>query len=1744
MPRPSLVVRAAALSAATLSIALAGSLTGSLRAQYTLRTFEKTQLSTKFFCEGATIGDLDGDGHPDLIAGPYWYAGPTFTTAREIYTPKEFDPAGYSDNFFAFTHDFDADGWLDILFIGFPGKQATWYRNPGQHDARGADGHWQAHVVFDSVDNESPDFTDLTGDGKPELVCQFEDRLGYATVDWSDPTKPWRWHPLSAKGIGGRFTHGLGVGDIDGDGRKDVLWKHGWWRQPESLEGDPQWANRPFKFAGRGGAQMLVYDIDGDGDNDVVTSENAHGYGLSWFEQITKDGKLTFTRHWIMGSEPADNPYGVAIGNLHAMCLADFNEDGLLDVLTGNRYRAHSGKDRADSDPPALTWFQLRRVDGIATFIPHEIDDNSGVGTQVVAGDADGDGDLDVVVGNKMGTFIHRQNSREVSRNEFRAWERSELARHLDRSPAQRQGSLAKNKDGKVLNFNFETGDLRDWTAEGDAFTGTPSRGDTVAARRGDMRSRHAGHYWVGTYEPQHSDGPKGTLTSAPFVLDQPYASFLIGGGSHRSTRLELVRADTGKVVFTASGHNDEAMKPTLAELEEHVGKELFIRLVDDASGHWGHINFDDFLLHAEKPGTIEADSKQGGFPAEEAVHRMRVPAGFTVQSVASEPDLHQPIAMTIDARGRLWIVEAFAYPQRRPDSEAKDTILVFEDNDGDGKFDERTVFADDLNLVSGIEVGFGGVFVGAAPYLYFIPDRNDDLVADGPPEVLLDGWHYEDTHETLNAFTWGPDGWLYGCHGVFTHSRVGKPGTPDNERHPLNAGVWRYHPTKHEFEVFAHGTSNPWGIDFDDRGQAFITACVIPHMYHMIQGGAYRRQSGNHFNPFVYDDIDTIADHLHYVGSRPHAGNNVSDSVGGGHAHCGAMIYRGGSWPEEFQGSVFMANLHGHRLITDKLRREGSGYVASHGGDFLLSNDQWFMAIAFDYDHDGNVFFIDWYDPQTCHLRDIERWDRTNGRIYKICHGDQTTPPVDLHAADTSALVARLFDDNEYFGRRARRLLQERGIDDAVAGHLHAIVAQDADETRRLRALWALHVTGKITPEREAEYLANSSEYVRAWTVQLALEDRVASPEQVATFEQLAASDPSPVVRLYLAAGMQRLPLAARWGIAAQLAKHGEDADDHNLPSMIWYGIEPAVPTDAERALTLAQSSQIPAVAKFIVRRLTDAGGAALDAVFAAVSKSQNARDIVTLLEPVSASLARKGEVAMPASWRAAFEVAAKQSDPQALDLAISVASVFGDRRAESPLRAIVADTDASGPRRRAALERLLRFGDAGATPLLLGLVDDVHLGEMAIRALASSDSAEVPTRLLGRWKQFSAASQRAAAATLVARGPWAKQLLDAVKNGVVAKSTLDATIRQRIAQHGDAALDDQLVAVWGRTTVSSEETKAKIAAYKKKFSGNALANADLINGRALFAQTCMACHTMFGQGIELGPDITGSNRADLDYILQNLVDPSAEMSRDYMLSTVHLKSGGIAAGMIRNENDSAITVSNAGIPDQVIPRKDIDHIDRLEISLMPPGQLDGLADDDQRDLLAYLATPQQVPMRATEYTSSLIFNGTDLALWDADPAVWSVDNGEIVGKSETGLARNNFAVSHLHVTDFELTFEVKLVGDRGNSGVQIRSASLPNGEMRGYQCDIGPGWWGKLYEEEARGLLHDGDHSAAVKKGQWNTYRILAEGPRVRTWINGQPCVDRTDPDAARSGVIGLQVHSGGPTEVRFRKLELTVK
>lgn len=396
-------------------------------------TFSRQELTDEFWAEGASFGDFNKDGKNDVVYGQFWWEGPDFTKRHEYYkVDKSFtvkQPDGtektipgykgalsgqndYSKNFLAYTHDINGDGWTDIVILGFPGEHSWWFENP-----KGQPGLWKQHVALDVTDNESPWFTDLNGDGRPEIVAMSRGTIGYAAYDPANPTAPWKWRAVSPRvtatnkdgkevNVFQRFTHGFGVGDVNGDGRLDILEKDGWWEQPASLDGDPLWKKHDAMFGG-GGAQMFAYDVNGDGRNDVITSLQAHGYGVAWFEQTNDGGAVGWTKHLIVGDKPEQNPQGIVFSQPHAMDLVDMNGDGLKDIVTGKRFWAHGPK--GDADPngwPVLYWFELKREGGRASFTGHLIDDASGIGTQVQAGDINGDGKPDVVVGNKRGAFV------------------------------------------------------------------------------------------------------------------------------------------------------------------------------------------------------------------------------------------------------------------------------------------------------------------------------------------------------------------------------------------------------------------------------------------------------------------------------------------------------------------------------------------------------------------------------------------------------------------------------------------------------------------------------------------------------------------------------------------------------------------------------------------------------------------------------------------------------------------------------------------------------------------------------------------------------------------------------------------------------------------------------------------------------------------------------------------------------------------------------------------------------------------------------------------------------------------------------------------------------------------------------------------------------------------------------------------------------------------------------------------
>ncbi len=958
--------------------------------------------------------------------------------------------------------------------------------------------------------------------------------------------------------------------------------------------------------------------------------------------------------------------------------------------------------------------------------------------------------------------------------------------------------------------------------------------------------------------------------------------------------------------------------------------------------------------------GLAKADGRRAVFlTGEEAAAKMTVPPGFEAKLAAAEPMITQPMAFCWDDRGRMWVAENRDFVTRSTGFSGGDSrIVILEDTNGDGKFDTRKVFLEGIPFPAAIAVGFDGLWLGAPPNLLFVPDKNRDDRADAAIEIRLTGWGIQDRHETLNSLNWGPDGWLYGCQGYATRSTVGKPADggklyrpgeafpdaiPVKDGQYIDGGVWRYHPTKDRFEVVAHGFSNPWGLDFDDHGQMFITACVIPHLWHVVPGGIYHRQGGRHINPYVYDDIKTIADHRHRS------------------AHGGARIYLADEFPREYRDRIFMANIHEHAVLTDILEPKGSGFVGRHGDDTLLANDGAWVGFSMEIGPDGAVYVLDWHDSDICGNAVNQK---ETGRIFRLApKGLAGKSGLDLAAQSDLELVGLLTHRNDWYSRRARVVLQQRAaegrLDAGVSARLWELFGQSKTAAHQLRALWALHVTKNLPADRLLPLLDHAEPHIRAWAIQLLGEDYAVDAAALKKFVAMARADNSPVVRLYLASALQRMPLAERWSIAQGLVAHAEDIADHNLPKLIWLGVEPLVMSDAARALQLAAQSDLPLVTRFIARRAV--AGKALEAVTDSLLSATRPATRLSLLEGLRDGLTSLGrrEVGPTKNWDAVVAAMTRAADPQLSEVLTQVSQLFGDAKASAAQLAILQNRTAPLVPRREILGAFARDSYAAALPATLALLDEAPLRRDAIRALAAFDDARVAQTLLARYAALPAAEKAEVILTLTSRRSTALPLVEALKREAIPKRDVTAFAARQLQR----VVGPSFVDFWGPVAQPADDKQADMAKFKRLLTDDALVRGNLANGRAVFERTCTACHTLYGQGGNIGPDLTGSNRANLDYILTEIINPSEVMQDSYQLVTVTTRDGRTLAGNAAAEDAQQLTLRLIG-QDTVIAKSEILSREKSPLSMMPEGLLKTLSTDEVRDLIAYLRTTSQVPL------------------------------------------------------------------------------------------------------------------------------------------------------------------------------------
>jgi len=962
--------------------------------------------------------------------------------------------------------------------------------------------------------------------------------------------------------------------------------------------------------------------------------------------------------------------------------------------------------------------------------------------------------------------------------------------------------------------------------------------------------------------------------------------------------------------------------------------------------------------------------------PPEEALGRFTLPPGFRISLFAHEPDVRQPIALTTDSRGRLWVAECYSYDDREHNYSPaqRDRIVILEDTDHDGRFDQRRVFWDRAWKLTSVEVGFGGVWALCAPDLLFIPDRDGDDVPDGEPEVVLTGWDDDKIrHNIVNGLKWGPDGWLYGRHGITMVSRVGAPDLPKARRTPVNCSIWRYHPIRREFEVVCHGGTNPWGHDWNEYGELFWINTVIGHLWHGIPGAYFKRMFGEHLRPNLYEYIDQHADHYHWDTRRKwheeRSASGRTDTAGGGHAHCGMMIYLGDNWPRPYRGELFALNLLGRRVNHDHLERHGSGYAGRHRPDFARANDDWFRGVELIYGNDGGVFVADWTDVGECHENDGVH--RSSGRIYKITYGRPKAPAVrDVARLSNEELVQLQTHANEWYPRQARRVLQERAAAGRDMTAVHAVLMQlylkSRSQVEKLRALWGLHVTGGLTAPWLREQLNHPMEHVRVWAVRLLSQERAIDEPTLRRFERMAERESSALVRLYLAAALQRLPLERRSRLALGLMQRSEDRDDHNLPLLLWYGVEPLATETPEVALELIRRGRIPKPREYAARRITEQireRPAAVNQLVDLLSDSADRELQRLILQGMAEGLRGWRKAPRPEGWEAVAGRLRQAADAAMGKIVQELDVVFGSGRALDELRAIALDAEADAESRRDALQVLIDSRPPDLADILKKLINVRETMGLAARGMAVIDDPAVPKAILGKYWRMRSEDRAAAIMTLVSRPAYAAELLKAVARGALPRSEIKAFHARQIRSLGDPELEALLKRHWGEVRNSSAERRRLMERYRRQLTPETLRRADLSKGRQLFNLVCANCHTLFGEGRDIGPDITGANRNNLEYLIENIVDPSAMIAGDYRMTVIRLKNGQVINGAITRDTGRTVEVQTA-TGKVTIDADDIASREVSELSLMPDGLLEAMTDEQARDLIAYLMSPKQVPL------------------------------------------------------------------------------------------------------------------------------------------------------------------------------------
>ena len=978
-------------------------------------------------------------------------------------------------------------------------------------------------------------------------------------------------------------------------------------------------------------------------------------------------------------------------------------------------------------------------------------------------------------------------------------------------------------------------------------------------------------------------------------------------------------------------------------------------------------LSFTSALLAQEERIPHAQDKPPGpALSPAEAIAKMTMPEGFTVELVASEPDVVNPVAMTIDERGRFWITESLEYPRRSP-GPGKDRVKILEDTDADGKADKFTVFMEGLNIPSGIAVGHGGVWVVNSPDILFVQDTDGDGKAD-TSEVVVTGFGRDDTHELPNSLTWGPDGWLYGLNGVFNPAHVvygsKNPNFKEGQKPwDFTCAMFRIHPKTREFQLFCEGTSNPWGIAFNDDGEAFISACVIDHLWHLTETGYYHRQGGP-YPPFTWK-IESIVSHKHQKA-----------------AYCGIHWYDSDAYPEQYRKKLYMGNIHGSCINADSIERFESTYKASPEPDLLSANDAWFMPVVQKTGPDGCLYILDWYDRYHCYQdanRDPAGIDRLKGRLYRLRYKDTPRAKAeDIAKLDDQELVTRLGSGNGYQRDIAQRLLRERMLNDgdhkSLIEELTLAIAFPGPIGADQAVFGVLISSNPLSPETLMLLKTNGNDFYKSWAVRAAGDQKSLSDDTAEQIFELR-NDPSPQVRLQVAiAAAKQKSIPTIPTLVAVLAQAG---DDPLVPRVVWQNLHPLLETQTAEfvaevlKLRAADSGSFPkpvidllpraadrilstskpdtlAVAELVTLLLSteatdDSADRCLQLLTARIRSGEITGDsLVSIQKELDESLraAMKND-SVRASTVSAIELAASLRINDGVTAATKLAEHSKDETIQ--LRLINALVTARNDVGLSLAESLLKLSTS---------TDVRRKAVQAIGHIGSSSSTNVLMRHL---ETLPSDVQPAAIEALTDRVDSATVLLQLVRDKKIPSTLINANQAQKMLSLKSEPLADLVTKHWG--VVRTERDPARVELIARMRNELRTSHGDPVAGRVVFKKLCAQCHKMYGEGAEVGPDITRNGRASFEQLLSNVFDPSLVIGSAYQGLTVVTKDGKAISGLPAEDSAQRVVLKVQGDKQEIIARADIEEVVPSKLSLMPEGIEKQLQPQELRDLFAYIS-------------------------------------------------------------------------------------------------------------------------------------------------------------------------------------------